>query len=1224
MPNKLTLVLKSLTAFLLLLTTSFSLMAQGGVSSFEFVENKGQWDNRIKFKGELSAGDFYLHNNGFTIVQHNADELMKLMRHLHAHDQQTGSSSKKAQPPVNAPGTGNGGAAQIVHSHAYRVQFLSGNESANITPDKVISTYNNYFLGNDPSKWVKHAKIFQAITYKNVYPNIDVRYYSENGALKYDMIVHPGGDINQVALKYEGVNKLQVKNNELVIKTSVGDVKELYPYSYVFDAKSGKKEVKCSYVLDKDYTVRFRVENYDRNATLVVDPTLIFSSFTRSTANNWGFTATYGPNGELYAGGIVFGQGFPANVGAYETDFTGGGAKGVDIGIMKFNANGSQRLYATYLGGTADDLPHSLVSDGAGNLVMLGRTYSGNFPVTVPRVGGDPGGCDIVVTKLTSDGSALIGSMIIGGGENDGLNIEDQFESGNDRAVSLLRNYGDDSHSEVILDGAGNIYVAAQTQSDDFPVRGTVFQPALGGRQDGVVMKINPNCNAITWSSYLGGAEDDAAFVLALQPGTNNIYVAGGTFSTDLLPGPDPSVKEDTLQGQADGFVAVISNDGTSFVRGTYLGTSSMDIIYGIQFDRNGFPYVMGVSRGSWEVTANVIYSNPGSKQFVSKLQVDLSDYVYSTVFGSGSSLPNISPVAFLVDRCENVYISGWGGWIQNGNDPYDLASTVGMPVTPDAIKSTTDGRDFYFIVIKKDATELLYGSFFGQTGGYGEHVDGGTSRFDERGVIYMAICANCYASDPSMPSPGPFPTTPGVWGPVNGMGGNGCNLAAVKIEFNFSGVGSGPRPFIGGVQDTVGCVPFEITFRDTVRNAKRYIWNFGDGSPEVTSTDFEITHTYNQVGTYTIRLIGIDSTTCNIRDTAYTTIYARDDQAVLGFLMEKDDPCEALSYTFTNTSSWPAVKPFGANSFIWDFGDGTRVTTGYGPISHAYALPRSYNGWLILNDTNYCNSPDSIPFTVNVASNVTARIEPAGPGCVPFNIIFDNSSIGGRTYFWDFGDGTTSTDMNPEHEFANVGNYTVKLVVIDSNTCNIIDSTTIPVVVNPVPTANFNATPMPPTENTPTTFYNFSTGGTRYVWLFGDGDSTIRTTMDTVMHQYNATGTFNACLVTYNQFECFDSVCHNVQALIIPRLDVPNAFTPGRNGINSMVHVAGFGIGRMTWRIYNRWGQVVFETNNRKSGWDGTFKGQHQPMDVYAYTLDVEFTDGTKARKTGDITLIR
>ena len=163
---------------------------------------------------------------------------------------------------------------------------------------------------------------------------------------------------------------------------------------------------------------------------------------------------------------------------------------------------------------------------------------------------------------------------------------------------------------------------------------------------------------------------------------------------------------------------------------------------------------------------------------------------MYSTVFGSGSPKPNMSPVAFLVDRCENVYISGWGGWIDDRNDPFDMAGVAGMPVTSDARKSITDNKDFYFFVLKKNASDILYGSFFGQDGGEGEHVDGGTSRFDEQGVIYQAICANCFGR-------ANYPTTPGVIGPVNGTGDKGCNLAALKIAFNFAGVGSGPKAFV-------------------------------------------------------------------------------------------------------------------------------------------------------------------------------------------------------------------------------------------------------------------------------------------------------------------------------------------------------------------------------------------------------------------------------------------
>jgi gliding motility-associated-like protein len=181
-------------------------------------------------------------------------------------------------------------------------------------------------------------------------------------------------------------------------------------------------------------------------------------------------------------------------------------------------------------------------------------------------------------------------------------------------------------------------------------------------------------------------------------------------------------------------------------------------------------------------------------------------------------------------------------------------------------------------------------------------------------------------------------------------------------------------------------------------------------------------------------------------------------------------------------------------------------------------------------------------------------------------------------------------------------------------------------IVVYEKPLADFSYTPVTPVENTPVTFTNLSSPAptaTRFKWLFGDGDSLLTTSRDPVDHQYNATGTFTACLIAYNAAGCSDDTCRQVRTIVIPALDVPNAFTPIR-GDNNRIYVRGFGIAKMRFIIWNRWGQKVFETNSYKEGWDGKVKGTVQPMDVYAYTLDVEFFDGTKATKKGDITLIR
>ena len=1222
-------VYRSLLAVFVLLISALRLSAQSGISTFDFIENKGQWDNRVKYKGELPAGAFYLQNNGFKVVLHHEEDLRRALNSHHhttkgtehgTHKPWEPDSSRPALPPRGTTPASNG----KVRSHAYTVEFVGANANPLIIPDKALATYNNYFIGNDSTKWKSNVKIFQAVLYKNIYPNIDVRYYSENSQLKYDFIVHPGGSVDNIVMKFEGADKLSVRNRELVIKTSVGDVKELSPYTYQFDKVKGKQTIECNYEIISKNTVRFRVKNHDRNATLIIDPTLIFSSFTGSRADEYGFTATPGPDGSLYSGGRVAGSGYVVTNGAFQMDFkgsSGGSRPAVDIGITRFSPDGTRRLYGTYLGGDANEYPHSLIADADGNLVILGRSYSGtSFPRTVDVIG-TGGGADIIVSKLSADGTSLIGSILIGGSQNDGVNISDaQAGGGGSGANSLIRFYGDDSRSEVILDGAGNIYVAAQTQSGNFPVTGSAFQRNPGGGQDGVVLKIDPTCNSLVFASYLGGSKNDGAFAIGVRPATGDIFVAGSTESENF-PGNKTGTIGPTPGKNIDGFVAIIANNGNTLIKSTYLGTVAADGVYGLKFDRLSIPYVMGITAGDWPVINATAFS-PNSSQFVAKLQPDLSAYIYSSVFGTGTKSPNMSPVAFLVDRCENLYISGWGGWLENGPDPYRTAGVAGMPITPDAIKPVTDNRDMYFIVLKKDVSEVLYGTFFGQDGGEGEHVDGGTSRYDQEGVIYQAICANCFGSRSSQVTR-PYPITPGAIAPVNGS--EGCNLGAVKISFNFAGVAAGPKAFVGDAPDSSGCVPFAVTLRDTVRNAKQYIWDFGDGSPEVTTEDFAVNHVYNNVGNFRVRLIAIDSTSCNIRDTAYTTIIVRTDRADLAMNITKLPPCADLNYRFENVSVAPPGKPFGPTSFVWDFGDGSpRVPAGLGPVTHQYPAAGTYYARLVLVDTNYCNAPDSLTDTLRVSPLVKAQFTIPTPACAPYTAVFNNTSLAGETFFWDFGDGTTSTATNPVHFYPNVGSYRVKLVARDPNTCNLIDSTEHVINVNVKPTANFTSGPNPPEVNKPVIFTNLSTGGTRYKWLFGDGDSTVTTTMENVSHQYNSTGTFQACLVTYNQYGCTDTICKTVTAEIVPLLDVPNAFTPGRFGKNSVVRVEGFGISRMIFRIYNRWGQQVFESNDRRVGWDGNFNGKPQPMEVYAYVLDVEFTDGTRTRKTGDITLIR
>lgn len=836
-------------------------------AQMQFAENKGQWNGKVQYKTDLKAGAFFLEKNGYTIVQHNTEDLKKLNGHFHGNE-----LSKNSNTPA------------ILHSHAIKVKFDGASANALALPGKAINTYNNYFIGTDKSKWQSGCRIYEEVTCKNIYPDIDVRYYSNAGTIKYDFIVHPGADANAIVLKYEGANGLSLKDNELNIATSIGDIKESSPYSYQL-INGERKRISCNYIIQGN-KVSFRISKYDKQSELVIDPALIFSSFSGSTADNWGNCATPAPDGSLFSGGVVFETGYPVSAGAFDQTFNGGlsdDANGpYDIGIFKFSANGTNRLYATYLGGSGNEQVHSMICDPQGNLVLQGRTNSPvstgvAYPITRPMTG-TGGMYDIVVTKFNAEGTALIGSVRMGGTQNDGINIRAKYADlgvpgRRDGAYDTRRNYGDDNRGDILLDNNNNIYIASCTQSSDFPVGGSTIQNVFGGggpiiQQDGIIAKFNSNLSVTNFCTYFGGSGNDACISLGLNESTGNLYIAGATTSTDL-PGDKTNTVASTFQGDTtDGFISIIKTDGSRIVKTTYEGTTGNDMIYGLQLDKNGYVYITGTTTGTRPVL-NAAFSQTGGKQFISKLNADLSAYVYSTNFGTNNTYPNICPTAFGIDKCENVYVAGWGSIFLTIKQ-YPNATTTGLTTTDNAIKPATDGSDFYFFVLEKNAASQLYGSFFGQNGGFTDHVDGSNSRFDGNGILYQTICANCgNANTPGIT----YPTTPGAWAAANGSAS--CNQAALKINLNSSlAVSAG----LSSSKDT-SCVSNSIVFTDSIAGARKYKWNFGDGTAEeILYAPLNSTaHQFGTVGNYTVRLISTDSLSCNLADTVYKTITIND-----------------------------------------------------------------------------------------------------------------------------------------------------------------------------------------------------------------------------------------------------------------------------------------------------------------------------------------------------------
>ncbi|HET8963827.1 MAG TPA: PKD domain-containing protein, partial [Chitinophagales bacterium] len=795
-------------------------------------------------------------------------------------------------------------------------------------------------------------------------------------------------------LQYEGVNNLRIENGNLVYDISFTQQVETKPVAWqIIDGE--KIDISCNYQINDNIVSFIFPKGYNSEYTLTIDPELIFGSYTGSTTDNWGYTATYDLAGNLYGGGITMGTGYPTTVGAYDITFGGGlGSYACDAGITKFSSDGSALIWSTYLGGSGNDLPHSLIVNNVGELLVYGSTGSSDFPTTTGAFneeynGGSAivvttvlefTGVDIFIAKISADGSALNASTFIGGSDNDGFNV----------ATATYYNYGDHARGEVIVDADDNVYIASSTNSEDFPVTAGAFDTDYGGTQDAVVLKMNSDLSSLIWATYLGGTSADGGYSLKLQS-DGNIVVTGGTASSNF-PVTDGAWDE-TFGGIVDAFVAILNPAGSTLIAATFAGTNQYDQSYFVETDIENHIYITGQTRGDWEVSDDV-YFNANGSQFITKLSSDLSSVIFSTRFGSGTTAVNISPSAFLVDECENIYVSGWGGSVNNSFN-FATGTTTGMAISPDALDASTDGSDFYFIVLEKNALNLLYATFFGGPLSH-EHVDGGTSRFDKSGTIYQAVCAGCGGNDD-------FPVTPGAWSEYNGS--SNCNLGVAKLKFELAGV----YAISDADPDIVGCAPFTIHFENLSSDAEEYIWNFGDGSAE--SNAFEPVYTFTEEGTYTVSLVVIDSQTCNIADTAYLSVIVYQDSIYAGFDTEQIFSCDSLIANFTNTS-----EVIDGTSYQWIFGDGSSSFDV--DASHTYNTPGTYVVQLILTNPASCNYKDTAVFVITYSLEANEGFEVDASGCLPLVAVFSSNFLGADSYYWDFDNGATATGQTVIYTF--------------------------------------------------------------------------------------------------------------------------------------------------------------------------------------------------------------
>lgn len=851
-----------------------------------FTENHGQWPEQVLYRALFPGGALFVEKNALTYL------LVK------------GGPMEHHGDPAQHP-------TEPFAAHAYRVTF-EGSTGGHPLGELAQPQYENFFIGNDPAAWGVRCGVFGEVWVKGLYPGIDLRLDGRQG-IKYDLIVAPEADPATIRMRFDGQDELELINGRLLVRTSAGQVEEEAPRSFLgLPSASGNARVPTA----SSYRLRANVVSFDvkdpDNATLIIDPDLTFASFSGSAANNFGFTATYDNDGALYGGGIAFGFGYPVTLGVQQGSSAGGN---IDIGISKWTPDGTDLEWSTYLGGSNNETPTSLVVNSSNELYVLVITGSADFPttsgcsdasfnggVTIPISGGFvnllggegygfSAGTDIAVTHFSSDCTSLIASTFIGGTGNDGLN----------QSADLVHNYGDHFRGEIALDPNEHPVVASSSQSVDLPVTANAPQPAFGGgAQDAVLFRLDPALSNLELATYCGGAGDESGY--GVQFASNGeVFMTGGTSSGDLPMAGTPF--DASYNGGNDGYIMRYDASGSTLLSATYVGTSAYDETYFVQLNTSDEVYVVGQTHGAYPITPGK-YANPGSAQFIHKFSQDLGTSLWSTRFGNGSGVEDLAPSAFLVSDCGQIYFSGWGGSV-NSNVLAAQSTTAGLPLTSNAFQSNTDGSDYYLMVLDPEAAGLNYATYIG--GGLSpEHVDGGTSRFDKNGTVYQAVCAGCWNNSD-------FPTTPGAWSNTNGAGPAHCNLAVFKFNLTLS---------VASIQiDGPGyvCFPAEAGFSNSSIGGTNYQWDFGDNT---TSTAFEPTHTYSDTGVYVVSMILSDSTACIPPDTARITIHVRPlPHAII-------DPVDPVC-----TGATVQLHAHGGYSFAWYPAAGLSDTTIADPI---------------------------------------------------------------------------------------------------------------------------------------------------------------------------------------------------------------------------------------------------------------------------------------------------
>lgn len=566
---------------------------------------------------------------------------------------------------------------------------------------------NNFFIGNDSSKWRSNVPNYREIYYENLYNGIDLRYYLIESGLKYDFIIHPGADVNKIRIRYDGAEGLKIDDfGNLIIQTKIRDIVD--DRLFIYQQLNGTfLQIHGMYIIYNDLEYGFKIlDKYNEHEILVIDPVLEYSTFIGSGATGHGIDVDNAGNAVVTGYAYSF---HPTTPGAYDTSLNGG----YDVFVSKFNHNGSALIYSTFIGDFRDDYAHDIVIDDQDNVFVTGKTKSPNFPTTSGAYDTSHTNnwftWDGFVLKLNHNGTELLYSTFVHGTDHD-------------------------EPQSIAIDSFGNAYVTGYTQSNNFDTTPGANDTSYNGGRDAFVFKLNQTGQKLIYSTYLGGNSNDFGINIDVDS-TGKAYITGRTLSNNFPT--TPGVLDRTLNN-TEVFISVINQTGKGLIYSTYIGGNSADLGNAIKVDSKGNAIITGYTASSdfpTTPTANDTSYNGGAYDcFVLKINQTGEKLLFSSFIGGSGD-----------DRGIDLELAADGTICIAGqtvsNDLY---------LTDDAYDKTVNGTDIFIAKLTSSATQYLYSTYIG--GSNGDYCE----------AIALDPIGNAYATGWVVSSD--FPITPGAY----------------------------------------------------------------------------------------------------------------------------------------------------------------------------------------------------------------------------------------------------------------------------------------------------------------------------------------------------------------------------------------------------------------------------------------------------------------------------